>query len=154
MLSNPFRFYDPPVAKSLPSDYDLFLNYSNTAPDNRRPDNEWMYGNPRQYDHYGMWVALGRPQDFNEAIKNNPDWVPDEGDGLYHGFSVGNDGVFLKSHIPGEYQPGNTTWKEYLGHSLNSTGFGPSRYSLVFDPDIQRMRYIENRNYQRLFPYR
>ena len=128
----------------LPKDYQKFLDYSKTAPENRRPDSAWKYGNPRQYDHYGMWEALGKPKDFNEARKNNPDWVPDE-DGFYHGFSVNpNTGVWLKSHIPGEKEPGNTAWMEYAGFQLSGDKeWNPNKLSVVFNPDLQRLQYIE-----------
>ena len=128
----------------LPKDYDKFLEYSKTAPENRRPQSDWEYGNPRQYDHYGMWDALGKPKDFEEALKNNPDWTPNEQDGMYHGFSTNpNTGVWLKSHIPGEKEPGNTAWMENLGFQLSGDKeWNPNKLSLVFDPEIQRMKYI------------
>jgi len=133
----------------LPDDYNNFLAYSETAPENRRPDAGWQYGNPRQYDHYGMWDALGKPKDFNQALEMNPYWQPDPYDGMYHGFSTNpNTGVWLKSHIPGEYEPGNTAWMENLAFALsNDPNWGPKNQNLVYDPDLQRMRYI-NREQQ------
>jgi len=131
----------------LPDDYQDFLNYSETAPENRRPDSEWQYGNPRQYDHYGMWDALGKPKTFEEALQKNPHWQPDPYDGMYHGFSTNPDtGVWLKSHIPGESHPGDTGWMEYKDFMLsNDRNWGGKNQNLVYDPDLQRMRYIERK---------
>ena len=131
----------------LPDDYQDFLNYSETAPENRRPDSEWQYGNPRQYDHYGMWDALGKPKTFEEALAKNPHWQPDPYDGMYHGFSTNPDtGVWLKSHIPGESHPGDTGWMEYKDFMLsNDRNWGGKNQNLVFDPELQRMRYIERK---------
>lgn len=135
----------PEAQTGLPSDYESFLKYSETAPDNRRPDSEWRYGNPRQYDHYGMWDALGKPKNFDEALTNYPQWQPDEYDGMYHGFSTNpNTGVWLKSHIPGESHPGDTGWMEYQGFMLsNDRNWGPKTQNLVYDTDLQRMRYVD-----------
>jgi hypothetical protein len=129
----------------LPDDYQDFLGYSETAPENRRPDSEWQYGNPRQYDHYGMWDALGKPKNFDEALTNYPQWQPDEYDGMYHGFSTNpNTGVWLKPHIPGENKPGDTGWMEYKDFMLsNDSKWGGKNQNLVYDPDLQRMRYVE-----------
>lgn len=130
--------------KLLPSDYQKFLEYNKTAPENRQAAANWEYGNPRDYDHYGMWDALGKPNNFNEAVKNNPDWQPDQYDNSYHGFSVNpNNGVWLKSHIPGEYQPGSTAWMENMAFQLMPGPDGPMNKSLIFDSNIQRMRYID-----------
>jgi hypothetical protein len=149
------RTKNPAVRKSnakfqnggLPDDYQDFLNYSETAPENRRPDTEWQYGNPRQYDHYGMWDALGKPKNFEEALAKNPHWQPDPYDGMYHGFSTNPDtGVWLKSHIPGESHPGDTGWMEYKDFMLsNDRNWGGKNQNLVYDPDLQRMRYIERK---------
>jgi len=149
------RTKNPSIRKSnakfqgggLPDDYQDFLDYSETAPENRRPDSEWQYGNPRQYDHYGMWDALGKPKTFEEALANYPQWQPDPGDGYYHGFSTNpNTGVWLKSHIPGESHPGDTGWMEYKDFMLsNDRNWGAKNQNLVFDPEIQRMRYVERK---------
>ena len=107
--------YELPMAQNggTPEDYNQFLEYNKTAPENRRPDSDWQYGNPRQYDHYGMWDALGKPKNFDEALKNNPDWQPDKYDGMYHGFSTNpNTGVWLKPHVAGEKEQGSTAWME------------------------------------------
>jgi hypothetical protein len=131
--------------RGLPDDYEAFLKYSETAPENRRPDADWQYGNPRQYDHYGMWEALGKPKSFEEALAKNPHWQPDEYDGMYHGFSTNPEtGVWLKSHIPGESEPGNTAWMENLAFALsNDPNWGPKNQNLVYDSELQRMRYVD-----------
>ena len=135
----------PKAQDGLPADYESFLKYSETAPENRRPDSEWQYGNPRQYDHYGMWDALGKPKNFEEALANYPQWQPDPYDGMYHGFSTNpNTGVWLKSHIPGESHPGDTGWMEYKDFMLsNDRNWGGKNQNLVYDPDLQRMRYVD-----------
>lgn len=129
----------------IPQDYDLFLKYSETAPENRRPDQNWQYGNPDQYDHYGMWDALGKPKDFTEALQKNPDWQPNQQDNMYHGFSTNpNTGIWLKSHTPGKVEPGNTGWMENLSFQLSGDkNWNPNKFSLIYDPEIKRMRYIE-----------
>jgi len=144
-----FDLYLGQAQEGLPSDYDKFLAYSKTAPENRRPDANWQYGDPRQYDHYGMWDALGKPENFNQALEMNPHWQPDPYDGMYHGFSTNpNTGVWLKSHIPGESEPGSTAWMENLAFALsNDPNWGPKNQNLVYDPELQRMRYI-NREQQ------
>ena len=130
--------YELPQAQvGFPSDYQDFLNYSETAPENRRPDADWQYGNPRQYDHYGMWDALGKPKTFEEALAKNPHWQPDPYDGMYHGFSTNpTTGVWLKSHIPGESHPGDTGWMEYKDFMLsNDPEWGGKNQNLVYDPE-------------------
>lgn len=136
--------FTPIRTENDPEDYDQFLNYSQTAPENRRPDENYVYGNPNDYDHYGMWEALGKPQNFNQALEMNPDWVPDEYDGSYHGFSVNpNTGVFLKSGKPG-IKPGDTTWMEVAGHYMSPRA---DMDTPVFDPEMGRFKYVPNENY-------
>lgn len=137
----------PKAQTGIPADYQKFLQYSETAPDNRRPDAGWQYGNPRQYDHYGMWDALGKPENFDQALEINPQWQPDPYDGMYHGFSTNpSTGVWLKSHIPGESHPGDTGWMEYKDFMLsNDRNWGGKNQNLVYDPELQRMRYIERK---------
>ena len=138
----------PKAQTGIPSDYERFLQYSETAPENRRPDADWQYGNPRQYDHYGMWDALGKPENFEQALEMNPHWQPDPYDESYHGFSTNpNTGVWLKSHIPGESHPGDTGWMEYKDFMLsNDRNWGGKNQNLVYDPDLQRMRYVDRKN--------
>jgi hypothetical protein len=126
---------------SQPSDYQQFLEYNKTAPSNRQISPNYKYGNPRDYDHYGMWEALGKPKDFTEAKQKNPDWLPNDEDGLYHGFSVNpNTGIYLKSHVAGEYEPNSTTWMEYMAEQLSNKDWGTKYNQTYYDPEIQRLR--------------
>lgn len=125
----------------LPEDYEQFEEYNQTAPENRVPDRDWQYGNPKQYDHYGMWDALGKPKNFTQALKNNPDWTPDKYDNMYHGFSANpNTGVWLKPFTPGEHEPGSTAWMEYAATQLRPELY--NNYSVVYDTDLKRMKGI------------
>jgi hypothetical protein len=134
----------PKVYGNEPEDYNKFLAYNQTAPENRRGYEDYKYGDPNSYDHYGMWDALGKPKDFDEALKIYPNWQPDEYDGMYHGFSVNpNTGVFLKSGKPG-FKPGDTTWMEIAGHYLSPRA---DMDTPVFDIDLQRFRYIPKEEY-------
>lgn len=134
----------PQVYGHEPEDYNTFLAYSETAPENRRPYGDYVYGQSNDYDHYGMWEALGKPKNFEEALQMNPDWEPDPYDGYYHGFSVNPyTGVFLKSGKPG-FKPGDTTFMEIAGHYLSPRA---QMDTPVFDIDLQRFRYIPNRQY-------
>lgn len=134
--------FDPKRTTNDPEDYQQFLDYSTTAPENRRPYENYFYGNPNEYDHYGMWDALGKPKNFNQALEMNPWWEPDPYDKMYHGFSVNpNTGVFLKSGKPG-LKEGDTTWMEIAGHYLSPRA---QMDTPVFDTDLQRFKYIPNR---------
>ena len=141
--------------KVLPKDYSRFLEYNKTAPENRRPDSAWEYGNPRQYDHYNFWKKnLLAPKDFEEAKANykkqyNEEWVPNKYDGMYHGLSSSPDGVFLKSHIPGEKEPGNTAWMEYAPFQLSvDSEWNPNKMSVIYDPELQRLKYVDKPKFQ------
>lgn len=126
---------------NFPFDYQQFLEYNKTAPSNRQISPNYKYGNPRDYDHYGMWEALGKPKDFTEAKQKNPDWLPNDEDGLYHGFSVNpNTGIYLKSHVAGEYEPNSTTWMEYMAGQLSNKDWGTKYNQTYYDPEIQRLR--------------
>jgi len=134
--NEPIRFQD---GGKTPKDYQAFLDYSKTAPENRQPLPSYVYGDPNDYDHYGMWEALGKPKNFEEALQMNPDWQPDAYDGMYHGFSVNPEtGVFLKSGKPG-LKEGDTTWMEIAGHYLSPRA---NESTPVFDTDLQRFKYI------------
>jgi len=136
--------FTPIRTENDPEDYDQFLNYSQTAPENRRPTEGYTYGDPNDYDHYGIWDALGKPKDFNQALEMNPDWTPDPYDGSYHGFSVNpNTGVFLKSGKPG-FKPGDTTWMEVAGHYMSPRA---DMDTPVYDPEMGRFKYVPNENY-------
>jgi hypothetical protein len=141
---NPSIFPQKQNGGELPEDYQNFLDYSKTAPENRQPSENYYYMSPDEYDHYGMWDALGKPQNFEQALEMNPDWQPDEYDGMYHGFSVNpNTGVFLKSGKPG-LKPGDTTWMEIAGHYLSPRA---NESTPVFDPELQRFKYIPKQGY-------
>jgi len=125
-----------------PEDWGAFLAYNITAPENRQAREGWTYGDSNEYDHYGMWDALGKPSNFEEALKNNPDWVPNEDDDMYHGFSVNpRTGVWLKDYKAGEgVTPGSTGWMEANQHYLNTESY--DNFNLVYDRDLERMRYL------------
>jgi len=130
----------------LPKDYSQFEEYNKTAPENRVPDKDWQYGNSKQYDHYGMWDALGKPKNFQEALKNNPQWTPDEYDNMYHGFSANpNTGVWLKPFTPGEHEPGSTAWMEYAATQLNPEL--AKNYRVIYDTDLKRMKGVPKEKY-------
>jgi len=129
-----------------PKDYAQFEEYNKTAPENRVPDKDWQYGNSKQYDHYGMWDALGKPKNFEEALKNNPDWQPDEYDHMYHGYSANpNTGVWLKPFTPGEHEPGSTAWMEYAATQLNPEL--AKNYRVIYDTDLKRMKGVPKEKY-------
>ena len=128
-----------------PEDYQQFLDYNATAPENRQPQADWEYGNPRQYDHYGMWDALGKPKDFDTAKEMNPDWQPDPYDGMYHGYSANpNTGVWLKPHIPGEKEEGSTAWMGFMATQLDP--YLAKNYNTVYDPELQRMKGVRKQD--------
>jgi hypothetical protein len=140
-------FVNPIITGTEPEDYQAFLDYSRTAPENRRPNENYFYGDPDNYDHYGMWEALGKPRNFQEALDMNPDWEPDPYDKMYHGFSVNPEtGVFLKSGKPGDTKEGDTTWMEIAGHYLSPRA---NESTPVFDPELQRFKYIPNPSFQK-----
>ena len=140
-------FVNPIITGNEPEDYQAFLDYSRTAPENRRPNQNYFYGDPDNYDHYGMWEALGKPKDFQQALEMNPDWEPDPYDKMYHGFSVNPEtGVFLKSGKPGDTKEGDTTWMEIAGHYLSPRA---NESTPVFDPELQRFKYIPNPSFQK-----
>ncbi len=140
------KVYDPNAkyfqeGGELPDDYQEFLDYSATAPENRQPGPGYFYGSPDEYDHYGMWEALGKPNSFEEALEMNPDWQQDE-EGYYHGYSVNPyTGVFLKAGAPG-LEEGDTKWMEIKDHYLSSRA---NESTPVYDTDLQRFKYVPNK---------
>lgn len=140
------KVYDPNAkyyqeGGELPEDYQAFLDYSATAPENRQPGPDYYYGSPDEYDHYGMWETLGKPNSFEEALEMNPDWQQDE-EGYYHGYSVNPyTGVFLKSGAPG-LEEGDTKWMEIKDHYLSSRA---NESTPVYDTDLQRFKYVPNK---------
>jgi hypothetical protein len=77
-----------------PEDWTKFTAFNKTLPNNLRDDN-FKYGDYSYYDLYGMWEAAGKPNSFKEV--KDTEFFPLQDDGLYHGFSVGKDGIVLKS---------------------------------------------------------
>jgi hypothetical protein len=148
------KVYDPNAkyfqeGGELPDDYQEFLDYSATAPENRQPGPGYFYGSPDEYDHYGMWEALGKPNSFEEALEMNPDWQQDE-EGYYHGYSVNPyTGVFLKAGAPG-LEEGDTKWMEIKDHYLSSRA---NESTPVYDTDLQRFRYIPKQEDGGLFKH-
>lgn len=108
---------------TTPEDYAQFQTFAQTLPSNLQ-DSNFEYGNPDQYDLYGMWETVGKPGSFADV--QDSEYFPLDEDGTYHGFTVGADGTFLKpmSH--------NTTWKEVMNSQLS------------LDPYFQENRLIRN----------
>ena len=107
----------------LPEDYSEFESFSQTLPSNLQ-DPDFEYGNPDQYNLYGMWETAGKPGSFSDV--QDGEYFPLQDDGTYHGFTVGSDGEFLKPMSHG------TTWKEVMNAHLNT------------DPYFQQNRIIKN----------
>ena len=108
---------------TLPEDYSQFQTFAQTLPSNLQ-DPSFEYGNPDQYDLYGMWETVGKPGSFADV--QDSEYFPLDEDGTYHGFTVGSDGTLLKpmSH--------STTWKEVMNSQLST------------DPFFQQNRLIRN----------
>jgi hypothetical protein len=123
------RIYDPNAkyyqdgGVTLPEDYSQFQTFAETLPSNLQ-DPTFEYGNPDQYDLYGMWETVGKPGSFADV--QDSEYFPLDEDGTYHGFTVGSDGTLLKpmSH--------STTWKEVMNSQLST------------DPYFQENRLIRN----------
>lgn len=108
---------------TLPNDYIKFKAFTETLPSNLQDPN-FEYGNPDQYNLYGMWETVGKPNSFAEV--QDSEYFPLQDDGTYYGFTVGSDGEFLKPMSHG------TTWKEVMNAHLNT------------DPYFQQNRIIKN----------
>lgn len=108
---------------TLPEDYFQFQSFAKTLPPNLQ-DPSFEYGNPDQYDLYGMWETVGKPGSFADV--QDSEYFPLDEDGTYHGFTVSSDGTLLKpmSH--------STTWKEVMNSQLST------------DPYFQENRLIRN----------
>jgi len=118
---------------TLPNDFNKFQQFNKTLPENLRDDN-FKYGDYSHYDLYGMWDAAGKPNSFDD-VKDSENFRLQE-DGTYHGFSVGNDGVWLKpkSHP--------SAFMEYMQGQLN-----PDPYFLhnhVIQKEDGRLQYVPN----------
>ena len=98
------------------SRYSKFLK---TLPDNLRNTDI------KNYNLYGMWEAAGKPSSFEDV--QNTEIFPLQEDGTYHGFSVGNDGMFLKSKT----HP--SAWQEYMVSQLNPELY--NNYTVKVNPE-------------------
>jgi hypothetical protein len=118
----------------LPKDYSQFTNFAQTLPSNLQ-DSEYQYGNPDQYDLYGMWESVGKPQSFKDV--QDSEYFPLQDDGSYHGFTVGSNGEFLKpmSH--------NTTWKEVMNSQLNTDPY--FKENRLIKNEQGRLQYVPNK---------
>jgi hypothetical protein len=98
------------------SRYSKFLK---TLPDNLRNTDI------KNYNLYGMWEAAGKPSSFEDV--QDTEFFPLQEDGTYHGFSVGNDGMFLKSKT----HP--SAWQEYMVSQLNPELY--NNYTVKVNPE-------------------
>ncbi len=98
------------------SRYSKFLK---TLPDNLRNTDI------KNYNLYGMWEAAGKPSSFEDV--QDTEFFPLQEDGTYHGFSVGNDGMFLKSKT----HP--SAWQEYMVSQLNPELY--NNYNVRVNPE-------------------
>jgi hypothetical protein len=114
---------DTTQSNNLPKDYDRFKVFNRSLPENLRDDN-YQYGRSDNYNLYGMWESVGKPDKFQDV--QDTEYFPLQSDGTYHGFSIGLNGEFLK--------PKNhpTTWMEYASGALS--------------PDLKDMTVIQNEN--------
>ena len=96
-----------------------FENFVNTLPDNLRSSDS-------NYNLRGMWEASGSPKSFLDV--KDTEYFPLQEDGTYHGFSVGNDGIWLKpkSHP--------SAWMEAMyGYQLNPEVY--NNYNVTYNPE-------------------
>lgn len=126
----------------VPDDYEEFLKFNSTAPENRQLKND-------DYDYYGMWKALGKPANWEEALQltnsnGEPILKQDPYDNSYHGFSVGQNGEYLKlGYIPGQgVKPGSTAWMELMSQQLSPDDWGAKYNTTVWNPELQRLQEI------------
>jgi hypothetical protein len=115
----------------LPNDFNKFQEFNKTLPDNLRNDN-FKYGDYSHYDLYGMWDASGKPKSFDD-VKDTEQFGLQE-DGTYHGFSVGNDGVWLKpkSHP--------SAFMEYMQSQLSTDPYFKDNH--VIQREDGRLQYV------------
>jgi hypothetical protein len=127
---NPSASYQKGGEK-LPNDFNKFQEFNKTLPDNLR-DDDFKYGDYSHYDLYGMWDASGKPNSFND-VKDTEQFGLQE-DGTYHGFSVGNDGVWLKpkSHP--------SAWMEYMQGQLSTDPYFKNNH--VIQREDGRLQYV------------
>lgn len=129
------KIFDPSAkyfqVGGIPEDYELFNRFAQTLPSNLQDPN-YEYGNPDQYDLYGMWSTVGKPGSFSDV--QDGEYFPLQDDGTYHGFTVGSDGEFLKpmSH--------STTWKEVMNSQLNTAPY--FRENMLIQNEQGRLQYV------------
>lgn len=117
-----------------PEDYSQFQNFAQSLPSNLQ-DPGYQYGNPDQYDLYGMWRTVGKPASFTDV--QDTDYFPLQPDGTYNGFSVADDGTLLKpmSH--------HTTWKEVMNSQLNTNPY--FKENRLIKNEQGRLQYVPNK---------
>ena len=133
------KIYDPNAkyyqdGGELPEDYSEFESFAQTLPSNLQ-DPAFEYGNPDQYNLYGMWETVGKPQSFQDV--QDSDYFPLQDDGSYHGFTVGSDGEFLKPMSNG------TTWKEVMNAHLNTNPY--FQQNRIIKNEQGRLQYVPNK---------
>lgn len=119
---------------TLPEDYNQFQKFTQTLPSNLQ-DPEYQYGNPDQYDLYGMWETVGKPNSFAEV--QDSEYFPLQDDDTYYGFTVGSDGTFLKPMSHG------TTWKEVMNAHLNTNPY--FQQNRIIKNEQGRLQYVPNK---------
>jgi len=96
-----------------------FNDFVETLPDNLKQTGP-------EYNLRGMWETVGSPKSFLHV--KDTEYFPLQDDGLYHGFSVGNDGNWLKS----KQHP--SAWEEVLhGYQLNPEVY--NNYNITYNPE-------------------
>lgn len=117
-----------------PEDYSQFQNFAQTLPSNLQ-DPGYQYGNPDQYDLYGMWRTVDKPKSFKDV--QDTDYFTLQPDNTYHGFSVGDDGTLLKP------MGHHTTWMEVMNSQLNTDPY--FRENRLIKNEQGRLQYVPNR---------
>ena len=120
---------DGGIIQDPPKDWNKFQQFNSSLPTNLR-DDSFQYGDKNKYDLYGMWQSSGKPESFDQV--KDTELFPKQEDGTYHGFSVGDDGVWLK--------PKNhpTSFMEY-----SSTQLDPSMTHMrVIQREDGRLQYV------------
>jgi hypothetical protein len=133
-IFDPSSKYYQEGGAQLPEDYSQFTNFTQTLPSNLQ-DPEYQYGNPDQYDLYGMWNTVGKPGTFKDV--QDSDYFPLQDDGTYHGFSVGSDGTLLKP------MGHSTTWKEVMNSQLNTDPY--FKENRLIKNEQGRLQYVPNK---------
>jgi hypothetical protein len=133
-IFNPNSKYYQDGGVALPEDYSQFESFAKTLPSNLQ-DPEYQYGNPDQYNLYGMWETAGKPGSFSDV--QDGEYFPLQDDGTYNGFTVGSDGEFLKPMSHG------TTWKEVMNAHLNTDPY--FKENRLIKNEQGRLQYVPNK---------